>query len=178
MLKQFFKPSSDHETGEKLYGQIAEQSRRPEFFLSGGVEDTVDGRFDLLVLNAFLVLRRLREGGARTSRLTQALFDIMFEDLDEALREIGIGDLSVGRKIKDMAEAFYGRIAAYEDGLKEDTDEALCGALKRNLFRGTEPSQAALDAMAAYVRRQVLSLDRQEINMLAKGEIAFEPYGD
>lgn len=174
MLGRLFRVSRHRQAGEALYQRILEQSRKPDFFLKGGVADTVDGRFDLLVLNAFLVLRRLRVEGDSTSRLSQSLFDVMFEDLDESLREIGIGDMSIGSKIKDMAEAFYGRVAAYEDGLASLDGAQLETALARNLYRNLEPSKDVQAAMADYVRRQVISLDQQAALDLSKGNVRFE----
>jgi cytochrome b pre-mRNA-processing protein 3 len=174
MLRRFFGVSSHRAAGEALYHRILEQSRRPKFYREGGVADTVDGRFDLLVLNAFMVLRRLRSEGDSTSRLNQALFDVMFEDLDESLREIGVSDMSIGHKIKDMAQAFYGRVAAYEDGLASSDETQLELALGRNLYRNVEPSKDTLKMMADYVRRQLSLLDQQATVDLVKGNVCFE----
>ncbi|MDO8606134.1 MAG: ubiquinol-cytochrome C chaperone family protein [Phaeospirillum sp.] len=150
-----------------LYTAIIEQSRLPIFYMKAAVPDTLDGRFDLIVLHAFMVMRRLglvseaRVGEARA--LSQALFDLMFDDMDQNLRELGVGDMSVGKKVKQMAQAFYGRVAAYEDGLNAD-DAALREALLRNLYGtlGAAVAPSVLAAMAAYLRRQVTELVGQD----------------
>ena len=177
MLRRLFRAPPDRTAGEALYNRVLKQSRRPDFYLAGGVADTVDGRFDLLVLNVVLVLRRLRADGDATSRLSQALFDTMFENLDESLREIGVGDMSIGSKVKDMAQAFYGRAAAYDDVLGGEVEDDLTAVLLRNLYRNMDPSPEAVNAMASYVRRQVESLDRQSTADLVKGNVQFESLG-
>src|SRR5712671_1001835 len=126
---------------ELAYGRIVEHAREPGFFTDGGVPDTVDGRFELICLHAFLYLHRLKREQPQSARLGQSFYDLMFADFDRSLREMGVGDLSVGREIKRMAEAFHGRIAAYEAGLAAD-DAVLLPALARNLF-GTAPASEA-----------------------------------
>ncbi|MEE8145852.1 MAG: ubiquinol-cytochrome C chaperone family protein, partial [Kiloniellales bacterium] len=108
-----FKRSPNEKTARLLYDCIVGQARRPEFFRECGLPDTLDGRFDVLVLHVFLVMHRLKQDRGRTADLSQALFDILFQDMDESLRELGAGDMGIGRRIKAMAEGFYGRVAAY-----------------------------------------------------------------
>jgi len=160
------------EAAELAYRRVVEQARRPGFFVECGVPDTLDGRFELICLHAFLYLHRLKREQPRAAPLGQRFFDTMFADFDRSLREMGTGDLSVGREVKRMAAAFYGRIAAYETGLAAD-DDALRPALARNLF-GTAPSSAdRLAAMARYVRREAAGLDRQATSELLQGRITF-----
>jgi cytochrome b pre-mRNA-processing protein 3 len=135
------------------------------------VPDTLDGRFDLLVLHVFLLLHRLGREGRPLKALGQALFDGMFADMDRTLRELGVSDMAVGGRVKAMAQAFYGRIAAYEPGL---TDTArLTEALARNLYRGVAVDDALLAAMAAYVREQAELLAGQDAARLALGQVRF-----
>src|ERR1700753_3051744 len=108
-----FKSSSVREAAELAYLRVVEHARRPGFFDPGGVPDTVDGRFELICLHAFLYLHRLKREDDAT-QLSQMFFDTMFADFDRSLREMGTGDLGVGKQIRRMVEAFYGRIAAYE----------------------------------------------------------------
>src|SRR5579885_2019728 len=96
-----------------LYRAVVAQARAPAFYVAYGVPDTLDGRFDLIALHMFLVLHRLKSD-TDASTVSQALFDIMFDDMDRSLREMGVGDLGVGRRVRAMAEALYGRMAAYE----------------------------------------------------------------
>ena len=114
-------------------GGVVEQARQPAFFTECGVPDTLDGRFELICLHAFFYLHRLKAERPRRAGLCQRFFDAMFADLDRALREMGTGDLSVGKQVKRMAQGFYGRIRAYEEGLAAD-DSVLGAALARNLF--------------------------------------------
>src|SRR3954464_9479373 len=103
-----FRPNLERNAAELAYCRIVEQARRPGFFTDCGVPDTVDGRFELICLHAFLYLHRLKREQQGASALGQRFFDTMFADFDRSLREMGTGDLSVGREIKRMAEAFYG----------------------------------------------------------------------
>lgn len=153
------------------YGHIVERARAPEFYLSAGVPDTVDGRFELLALHAFLVLNRLKREHA-ASAFAQELFDTMFGDLDRTLREMGAGDLGVGPRIKAMARGFYGRIAAYERGLGDEVE--LEAALRRNLY-GTVPAigEDAVASLAGYVRRQVAALAAMPLAALLEGDVVF-----
>src|SRR6202049_4559342 len=148
-----FRSVSVREAAELAYGRVVEQARQPGFFTDGGVPDTLDGRFELICLHAFLYLHWLKREQPQAGPLGQRFFDTMFADFDRSLREMGTGDLSVGREIKCMAQAFYGRIAAYEHGLAGD-DSRLRPALARNLFGTAPPNPARLQAMASYVRRE------------------------
>lgn len=157
-----------------LYVAVVEQARRPEFYERMGVPDSVDGRFDLVVLHAFLVMRRLRAAGEGGKPLSQALFDLMFADMDQNLREMGVGDLSVGRKVKQMAKAFYGRVAAYEAAL--DDGARLEEALARNLYGTVDrPETGHVAAMARYLRAQHDHLASQPLETLSAGRVAFAP---
>src|SRR5574340_1791889 len=107
------------EAAHQLYISVVEQARRSEFYLELAVPDSLDGRFDLLTLHMFLLLNRLGQGGRAFRGLGQALFDLMFADMDQSLRELGVSDTAVGGRVKAMARAFYGRVAAYEPGLAD-----------------------------------------------------------
>jgi cytochrome b pre-mRNA-processing protein 3 len=157
---------------ELAYGRVVEHARQPGFFIECGVPDTLDGRFELICLHAFLYLHRLKREQPQAAPLGQRFFDTMFADFDRSLREMGTGDLSVGREIKRMAEAFYGRVAAYEQGLAGD-DSVLQPALARNLFGTAPPDPALLTAMAGYVRREAARLNRQDAAELLAGRLSF-----
>lgn len=167
-----FRSNSVRDAAELAYGRVVEQARRPGFFIDCGVPDTLDGRFELICLHAFLYLHRLKREEQRAAPLGQRFFDTMFADFDRSLREMGTGDLSVGREIKVMAEAFYGRVAAYEQGLAGD-DSVLRPALARNLFGTAPPTQPRLEAMALYARREAAGLDRQGAAELLAGQVRF-----
>lgn len=161
------------DAAELAYRRVVEQARQPGFFADLGVPDTVDGRFELICLHAFLFLHRLRREAPDGAELGQRFFDTMFADLDRSLREMGTGDLSVGREIRRMAEAFYGRIAAYQRGLAED-DAVLEEALARNLFGTAAAAPACLAAMAEYMRREVARLNEQPAPDLLAGRVSFD----
>jgi len=158
---------------EALYERAVAQARLPVFYARLGVPDTLDGRFDMVVLHVFLLLYRLRQEGERSKRLAQALFDVMFEDMDRSLREMGVGDLGVGPRVKAMAKALYGRIAAYEEGLAGD-DEILAAALARNLFGTVSASPEALSSLCVYLRNTAAALSRRPYQELALGRVGFE----
>lgn len=165
-----FRRNPIRDAAELAYGTVVAQSRRPEFFTRFGVPDTLDGRFELVCLHAFLYLRRLKDEGAPAAALAQRFFDTMFADFDRSLREIGTGDLSVGRQIRRMAEAFYGRVRAYEDGLAGD-NAALCAALARNLYGTATAMHEQLAPVAAYLRREAASLAAQDAGALLAGRL-------
>lgn len=171
----FFSPRKRRERAavELLYAGIVEQARSPVFFTALGVPDTLDGRFETLALHAFLVLNRLKADRPASAEFAQALFDTLFADMDRSLREMGVADLGVGRRVKAMAEALLGRVRAYEQGLDEG-DAALQAALRRNLY-GTLPAPEAGDvaAVARYMRRQQIALTNQAIAALLAGEVEF-----
>src|SRR6266576_5455652 len=117
MIFHLFRGSSWTDTIACLYGMIVAQARAPDFYRIYGVPDTVNGRFEMIVLHAILLLRRLEHEAASVRRLGQGIFDRFCSDMDANLREMGVGDLSVPRKMHGIGEAFYGRKAAYEAAL-------------------------------------------------------------
>lgn len=133
-----------------LYGDIVAAARRPVVYREFGVTDDFEGRFEYLTLVATLVLRRLRDIGPATDLAAQELVDHLFADLDNGLRLAGTGDLSVGKKMKKMAQGFYGRANAYTAALAEG-EEALRAALARNLFGGRLAPDAVAPGLIAEI---------------------------
>ena len=144
-------------TIEAIYGMIVTQAREPLFYRDLGVPDTVNGRFDLLVLHLWLVLRRLRAEGA--VGLSQALFDRFCNDMDDNLREMGVGDLTVPKRMRAFGEAFYGRTAAYDLAL-EAGEEPLAQALCKNILNGEGIENAR--RLALYAKAVIASLTGQD----------------
>ncbi|NQV99456.1 MAG: hypothetical protein HQ483_07145 [Rhodospirillales bacterium] len=169
----WFKSTKNRDQAHELYSALLGQARLPVFYTDYGVPDTVDGRFDMIVLHAHILFSRLKDGGADQEQLSQTVFDLMFADLDQNLREMGVGDIGVGKRIKAMAEAFYGRATAYADALKQADDGDLIAALRRNLYRKSSPTEAQAAAAAHYVRTQVAQFSAQDLNDLQKGFISF-----
>ena len=172
MLERIFGKSPTQRSADALYFRAVEQARQRNFYADMGVPDTVDGRFDMIALHVFLILRRLKQENARSQATAQALFDTMFTDMDRGLRELGAGDLGVGRRVKIMARAFYGRVAAYDQGLKSD-DGNLSEAILRNIFRGKEHERARAFLITSYMREQADALDQQSVDALLEGEVLF-----
>jgi cytochrome b pre-mRNA-processing protein 3 len=161
--------------GFLLYDAAVKAARDPYLYVVLGVPDTLDGRFDLIGLHAFLLIHRLRFLPDPGSALAQAVFDAMFSDMDLALREMGVGDLSVGRRVRAMWEAFHGRARAYELALADESDDALPAALARNVWRGETPPDGAAQALARLARAQLRYLAGQDQTALFAGQARFLP---
>lgn len=129
-----------------LYDDLVSRARAPVFFSDFGVADSLDGRFDLLAFHAWLGLVALKQAGQ--DKAAQALTDIIFTGFDEAMREQGAGDMGIGHKLKKFADAFYGRLAAYDTARNE---AELAAALAKNLWRGGRPDARA-NVLAIYAR--------------------------
>ncbi len=139
--KRAARPTDDR--GEAVYAAIVAAARRPELYRDGGAPDTLPGRFELIVLHATLALRRLRrETTAGADDLGQATFDAMIRALDANLREIGVGDLSVPKRMKAMAQSFYDGARAYDGALDAGDEEMLAKALDKNVFGGSSSGGA------------------------------------
>jgi cytochrome b pre-mRNA-processing protein 3 len=162
-----FRRKNPHEAfAAALYTRTAEQARAPVLFEACGIPDTLDGRFDSLALHAALVIDRLRaepDGEA----MAQAFFDAMFRHLDLTLREIGVQDLGVGRRIKIMAEGLHGRALAYREALQGGA-APLGDALRRNAYGGRSPDDAQVAQLEAHVRAYAEQLAATSRNNLIK----------
>ncbi|MBK1668645.1 hypothetical protein CKO28_11455 [Rhodovibrio sodomensis] len=157
----------------ELYAQAVAQARQPGFYTDLEVPDTLDGRFELVSLHVYLILRRLRADHRRTARLAQAVFDRMFEDMDGSVRELGAGDLGVGPRVKKMARNFYGRIKAYDAGLDGSRTD-LREALRRNLYGNVDAvTDATLDTVAGYMVRTDAALAEAGLETLMQGRVEF-----
>jgi len=145
-----------------LYGTIVAQARLPAFFYQiYGVPDTVNGRLEMIMLHTVLFLRRLESEAVPIRALGQGLFDQFCRDMDDSMREMGVGDLAVPRNMRRIGEAFYGRQAAYRVALEAPDDEPLAAALDRNVFADGAESGPAL-RLAVYVREAVRRLAAQD----------------
>jgi len=167
-----FRQRQPHAAGERLYAALVAQARRPAFYTAYGVADTVTGRFELYCLHVILLLRRLKGQGPQAEETAQALFDIFISGLDHALREIGVGDLSVARRMRELGQAFYGRAKAYDanlDGEGEDTLEALIG---RTVFEGAA-DEGRSEILAGYARGADAALAAQPLAALLAGDVAW-----
>jgi cytochrome b pre-mRNA-processing protein 3 len=176
-LRSLFGTTPETETARTLYAETIHAARRTAFYREMDVPDTAEGRFELLALMAFLVLRRLKTEAAAKD-VSQAYFDVMFDDIDSNLRELGVGDISVGKKVKKLAESFYGRIKAYEEALAAADDDLLCQALLRFPYRNTEPAMSKVRCLAAQVRAEAAHLAPQDTATMLSGDIRFAPIAE
>jgi cytochrome b pre-mRNA-processing protein 3 len=176
MILARFRRNSQARTIHALYGAIVAQARSVAFYADYRVPDTVEGRFDLIVLHLVLLVNRLGRR-AETARdfgqalLGQELFDAFCRDLDANLREMGVGDLAVPKRMQAFAEAFYGRQAAYLAALDTVDERVFEKALARNIFPAGDDAGAA--QLARYARAAVTRLDAQDDGALIRGEIVF-----
>ncbi len=159
--------------GFELYTKAVQAARDPTYYTALGVPDTMDGRFDLVGLHVFLVMHRLRNEGDVGKALGQAVFDAMFSDMDFTLREMGVGDMNVGKRVKAMWEAFHGRSSVYATALVAGDVGVLAEAIERNVWRG-EPAPGA-QVMAGLIIQQDQHLASQPIAALQSGQIDFLP---
>jgi cytochrome b pre-mRNA-processing protein 3 len=165
-------PGSAKVAAGGLFDRLVAQARARVFYERLGVPDTVDGRFDMVALHAFVIFQRLRGQGDRAAGLSQALYDRLIQDFEASLRQLGAGDVGVGKRIRVMTEALQGRIKAYEAALSGGPLD-LEGALRRNLYGTTDPDMEAVRAMANYLRQGKELADRQPIDRIQRGIFEF-----
>ncbi len=159
-----FKPRTQAQAHvSALYDRIVDTARRPEFYETGGVPDTAEGRFELISLHVIIAIRRLNGLGGPGKMAGQALFEYFFKDMDYAMREMGIGDTSIGKKVRAMAEVFYGRFKSYAEAADAGDDAALEAAIRRNIFSDDDAGDAG--ALARYFQASENRL--KDVDLLA-----------
>jgi cytochrome b pre-mRNA-processing protein 3 len=171
MIFGLFRGNASRKLVSRLFGEIVEAARDPLLFTDYGIEDTFDGRFESLVLHAALVLRRLDGLPSAGPEIAQDLVDMLFRQFDIALREIGISDTRVPKKMKALAEAYAGRAKAYGDALAQggEAQLALSRALARNVYAGRQNGEP----LARYVIQLDARLAQANLVDFADGRIAF-----
>lgn len=179
-MYKLFRSSRTRATIERLYGAIVAQSRQVAFYADLGVPDTPNGRFEMVLLHTVLVCRRLKGGNEAERALSQDIFDAFAADMDASLREMGVSDLGVPKRMKKIGAAFYGRAGAYDAALGEagqgeaegqgSDPAALARALGRSILGRDEPSPQA-DALAAYVRQAAGILAALPFDAITRGEL-------
>lgn len=164
---------------QALYDAAVSQARRPVFYSYYGAPDSLDGRFEMICLHVYLLMNRLFDEGWPGEKLAQALFDVMFRDMDRSLREMGVGDLSLPRHVKRMMKGFNGRATAYQQAMQSGEPEELIAALRRNLY-GTvdEPRLEDMQIIALYMHETALTLQQQSWEALALGQVQFKDFED
>jgi cytochrome b pre-mRNA-processing protein 3 len=172
MLNRLFRRSPAREAGEALYAACVRQSRAPALYETYAAPDTVEGRFELYTLHVVLVLERLGQEGAEGKAAAQALFDTYVKALDHALREMGVGDLSVGKKMRRLGEALYGRMKNYQAAYAALPEaELLRDLLTRTVYASAEAPQ--VEALCAYAAVQREHVQAQPIKAVLQGELTW-----
>ncbi|MCA1952866.1 MAG: ubiquinol-cytochrome C chaperone [Hyphomicrobiales bacterium] len=169
----FFRPRPDPIAA--LYGDIVAAARMPRVYAEFGVADDFEGRFEYLALVATLALRRLRSLPPPAGEIAQQLVDRVFDGLDDALRRIGVSDLAVGKKVKKLAQGFYGRAGAYSAALDSGAEADMRTALARNLFGGRLTPEAVPPALLAELAAMTVRLDAAPLDALLAGGVLAAP---
>jgi len=172
MLKWLQTRRQRQDIASNLYNEVVAHARSPAFYLSFGVPDSMLGRFEMICLHSFLLFRRLGKTDNAGRELAQRIHDLMFADLDRTLREQGVGDMGIGKRVKKLARNLYGRIDAYETGLAGGTAE-LTDALRRNLYASASASDEEVAAMIAYINDAIEGLDAQPTGAIMLGHVGF-----
>ncbi|MDY6924493.1 MAG: ubiquinol-cytochrome C chaperone family protein [Pseudomonadota bacterium] len=161
MLQNLFRSRPRERTGEALYELAVRQARDPGFYTRLKVADRIDARFELYTLHVLLLVMRLRDEGEGGAEAAQGLFDVYVSSLDHALRELGVGDISVGKKMRKLGEAMYGRMTAWEPPLRAGDAAALAVSFSRNVYESDDP--AAGEALAAWAVASRARLAAQDL---------------
>lgn len=159
---------------EALYEALVHLVRQPDWYVRGQVPDTVDGRFDVLALALSLTFARLQKEGQAGVPFSKELLELFVDDMDDSLREMGVGDLSVGKQVQKMVSALNGRQQAYRAALEAGDTAALSAALVRNAYRGEEPGPVALDWLVERVRTLEARLSALSLESLKRGQLGEE----
>jgi cytochrome b pre-mRNA-processing protein 3 len=173
LLDRLFRPRPALAMGRALYAQVVEQARTPSLYLELGCPDTTEGRFEVYTLHLMLVLERLSGQGPEAAEVSQALFEVYLKRLDDALREMGVGDLSVGKKMRKLGEAFYGRLKTFVAAVDVLPDrEPLTALIGRTVYEGADASRAA--DLADYLLRQRDALAAEPAERLVTGHVDWD----
>jgi cytochrome b pre-mRNA-processing protein 3 len=162
MISSLFPRSRQESTIRSLYGAIVAQARQPSFYREYDVPDTVNGRFDMIVLHLALFLDRAEAAGEPARVLGQGVFDLFCREMDGHFREVGVSDLKVPKEMREMAEAFYGRRSVYRTALAAPDNAALEAALMRNIYLDKDDARAGAARLATYVRAARERLSRED----------------
>jgi cytochrome b pre-mRNA-processing protein 3 len=181
-VRRLFGPRPAKAAGRALFERVAARARTPALYLDGGVPDTVEGRFECYALHVDLVLHRLKGEGPEAAEVGQALFDKFLDNLDEGLRDMGVGDLSVGKKMRKLGEAIYGRMKGYDAALDAvlldpgaSTLAPLAALISRVLFSVDDAPEGA--PLAAYAATCARALAAQPLGEVLAGELAWPLFG-
>jgi cytochrome b pre-mRNA-processing protein 3 len=172
MILSLFRKNTATAPVYAVYSAIVAQSRQPRFYADWLVPDTVTGRFDMISLHLALLFRRLRAETGQQKEFSQAVFDLFFKDMDRSLREMGVGDLGVPKRIQKMGNIFFGLLAAMNEAMDRSDHAALQAVLSRNVFDGATGPH--VEALAEYLFAEDQALAGQSPNSITGGALSFE----
>jgi cytochrome b pre-mRNA-processing protein 3 len=172
MIFNLFRKNAASDSVYAVYNAIVAQSRQPVFYAQWQVPDTVTGRFDMISLHMALLFRRLRADSGPQHDFSQAVFDLFFRDMDRSLREMGVGDLGVPKKIQKMGNIFFGLLAALNQAMDRNDATALEAVLARNIYDGNAGPHSA--SLAQYLLAQDRALTSQTASQITGGSVTFE----
>lgn len=170
MFKRLFKRRDEDVSAATLYTACLKQSRQPAFYGKGRVEDSYDGRIDLLTLHMTLIMTACRKFGAEGEQLNQALYDVMVQDFNIAMREEGIADTGIARRIKPMVSLFLDRTKTYTEALL--SGETLKPVFSNTVLKESRDSKFA-DVLAAYAKQNFKRIDALEFEVVKSGKVTF-----
>ncbi|MEK6746317.1 MAG: ubiquinol-cytochrome C chaperone family protein [Pseudomonadota bacterium] len=173
VLKKIFSADPFQIPAHEAYVALVNQARKPFFYQECAVADTLDGRFDVIIIHVFMLTQRLKNDSQEFLRpeFIRAVWEVFFSDMDRSLREMGASDTGIGKRVKKMAQAFYGRIDSYEKTVANAAE--FKESLKRNLYRGAEVEEKQISSLVSYVLRNLEHLQKQDITAIVKGELSF-----
>lgn len=172
LLDRIFRPKPAVVAGRALYAACVEQSRSPRLYAEMRAPDSVEGRFEVYTLHVVLIMDRLVNQGAQAAQTSQALFDAYAQALDDALREMGVGDLSVGKKMRRLGEAFFGRVKNYHAALAAlPATGDLQALVSRTVYAGVEAPP--LEDLISYILKQKSELSGQATDDLLRGVVSW-----
>jgi cytochrome b pre-mRNA-processing protein 3 len=159
---------------ERQYAEITRAARSPVFYESMGVPDTVMGRFEMISVHLFLYLRRTGSAGDAAQGLAQEIVDAFFEDVDHSIRELGIGDMGVPKRMKKLAKMFYGRVTSYSQALDAADSQALTDALTRNIHPENSDGAPSMQALSDWMMATARTLEDVADETLSAGQLVFK----
>jgi len=176
MFARLFSLFQNKEQAYAVYGKLVSQARNPVFYQDFGVADDIDGRFDMILLHLFIVDRRFEKEGDAAKKIRRQLQEAMIADMDRSLREMGVGDMSIGKEVKKMGAAWFGRVKAYSRAIQADAPKpGLAEAIAKNVYKGTETDKA--EGLASYTLEALQKLAGYSFEEMLTSQFEFPDIG-
>ncbi|WP_322989113.1 MULTISPECIES: ubiquinol-cytochrome C chaperone family protein [unclassified Hoeflea] len=157
------------------YALITQAARSPVFYEHMGVPDTVMGRFEMIAVHLILYLRRTGTAGVAAQGIAQEIVDAFFEDIDHSIRELGIGDMGVPKRMKKLARMFYGRVKSYGQAIESGDEAVLADALGRNIHPDDADAARSMQQLSHWVMQTARALEQTDEDTLASGRLTYPP---